>query len=90
MTDQTKTPDTKTRRSDAETLLRFGSAVGVPRSPITSDLEAFIEPENGTPYLVAPNDYYEHSLEHLLPAPQTWDSQHDHCGEFHRVHQEAW
>jgi len=69
MTDQTKTPDTKTRRSDAETLLRFGSAVGVPRSPITSDLEAFIEPENGTPYLVAPNDYYVHSLEHLLPAP---------------------
>ncbi len=69
MTDQTKTPDTKTRRSDAETLLRFGSAVGIPRSPITSDLEAFIEPENGIPYLVAPNDYAVHSLEHLLPAP---------------------
>jgi uncharacterized protein YfdQ (DUF2303 family) len=50
-------------------LLRFGSAVGVPRSPVTSDLEAFIEPENGIPYLVAPDGYIVHSLEHLLPVP---------------------
>jgi uncharacterized protein YfdQ (DUF2303 family) len=64
-----ETPNTKTVRGDAEMLLRFGSAVGVPRSPTTSDLEAFIEPENGIPYLVAPDGYTVHSLEHLLPVP---------------------
>lgn len=63
------TQNTKTPRSDAEILLRYGSAIGVPRSPITSDLEAFIEPENGIPYLVAPDGYQVHSLEHLLPNP---------------------
>jgi uncharacterized protein YfdQ (DUF2303 family) len=69
MNQPTQTPNTKNPRGDAEMLLRFGSAVGVPRSPITSDLEAFIEPENGIPYLVAPDGYTVHSLEHLLPVP---------------------
>lgn len=66
---QTNKPEAMNPRGDAEMLLRFGSAVGVPRSPTTSDLEAFIEPEKGIPYLVAPNDYTVHSLEHLLPVP---------------------
>lgn len=66
---KTESPNLKNPRSDAEILLRYGSAVGVPRSPITSDLEAFIEPENGIPYLVAPDGYQVHSLEHLLPVP---------------------
>jgi uncharacterized protein YfdQ (DUF2303 family) len=64
-----ESPNLKNPRSDAEILLRYGSAVGVPRSPTTSDLEAFIEPENGIPYLVAPDGYIVHSLEHLLPVP---------------------
>jgi uncharacterized protein YfdQ (DUF2303 family) len=64
-----ETPNTKTVRGDAEMLLRFGSAVGVPRSPVTSDLEQIIDPASGTPYLVAPDGYTVHSLEHLLPAP---------------------
>lgn len=66
---QTNKPEAMNPRGDAEMLLRFGSAVGVPRSPTTSDLEAFIEPENGIPYLVAPDGYTVHSLEHLLPVP---------------------
>ncbi len=61
--------NTKNVRGDAEMLLRFGSAVGVPRSPVTSDLEAKIDPAIGTPYLVAPEGYVVHDLEHLLPAP---------------------
>jgi uncharacterized protein YfdQ (DUF2303 family) len=68
-TTKPETPNLKTPRGDAEMLLRFGSAVGVPRSPVTSDLEAVIEPENGIPYLVAPDGYQVHSLEHLLPNP---------------------
>jgi uncharacterized protein YfdQ (DUF2303 family) len=69
MDNKTTTAAPKPASSDAETLLRYGSAVGVPRSPITSDLDVFIEPENGTPYLVAPDGYTVHSLEHLLPHP---------------------
>lgn len=64
-----ETQNTHTTRTDAETLLRFGSAIGVPRSPITADLDAAIDPESGIPYLVAPDGYTVHSLENLLPRP---------------------
>ena len=69
MTQPNQTPNIKTPHGDAEMLLRFGSAIGVPRSPVASDLEAIINPEDGIPYLVEPSDYTVHSLEHLLPAP---------------------
>lgn len=59
----------KPSRGDAETLLRYGSDVGVPRSPITADLERQIDPASGIPYLVAPDDYQVHDLERLLPTP---------------------
>lgn len=62
------TTDTN-NRNDAETLLKFGSAIGVPRSPVTADLERVIDPETGTPYLVAPDGYTVHDLEYLLPTP---------------------
>lgn len=63
-------PDaTNPARSDAETLLRYGSAVGVPRSPITAALERPIDPASGIPYLVTPEGYCVHDLENLLPAP---------------------
>lgn len=56
-------------KNNAETLLRFGSAVGVPRSPINTNLDDAIAPTDGIPYLVTPSDYTVHDLEHLLPAP---------------------
>lgn len=58
------------QRGDAEMLLRFGAAIGVPRSPVASDAEyRDIDPATGTPYLVAPDGYKVHDLEHLLPSP---------------------
>jgi uncharacterized protein YfdQ (DUF2303 family) len=63
-------PETaKPPRGDAESLLRFGSAVGVPRSPLTADLDVIVDPSEAIPYVVTPNDYTLHSLEDLLPAP---------------------
>lgn len=61
--------ETTKPRTDAETLLRFGSAIGVPRSPVNSDLNVDIDTESGIPYLVAPDGYTVHNLEHLLPTP---------------------
>lgn len=58
-----------TELNDAESLLRFGSAIGVPRSPVSGDLDARIKPDEGIPYIVCPNDYSIHDIEHLLPQP---------------------
>jgi uncharacterized protein YfdQ (DUF2303 family) len=61
--------ETKPTRSDAETILRFGAAIGVPRSPINSDLNVDISPSEGAPYVVLPEGYKAESLEKLLPEP---------------------
>lgn len=55
--------------TEAETLLRFGSAVGVPRSALAG-VEGRIATElDGIPYAVIPDDYTVTSLEHLLQLP---------------------
>ena len=61
--------NTKQPRFDAETLLRYGSAIGVPRAPLIGedgdlDIETW-----GTPYLFAPDGYRVIDLEHLLQTP---------------------
>ena len=56
-------------RNDAESLLRFGSAIGVPRSPVNSDLNVDIDTTQGRPYVVLPDGYTVADLEHLLPTP---------------------
>lgn len=56
-------------RGDAEMMLRFGSAIGVPRSPITTDQNRDIDPAAGIPYAVLPEGYSVESLHYLLPAP---------------------
>ncbi len=60
----------KQTRNDAETLLRFGSAVGVPRSPVSPELDVIAyDTTAGIPYIVLPGDYVKKDLESLLPAP---------------------
>lgn len=61
--------ETKKQLHDAETLLRFGSAIGVPRSPVNSDLNVNIDIAVGRPYVVLPEGYTVADLEHLLPTP---------------------
>ena len=62
--------NTQKMRNDAETLLRFGSAVGVPRSPVSPDLDVVsYDTKAGIPYIVIPGDYVKQDLESLLPAP---------------------
>lgn len=60
---------TKPARNDNETLLRFGSAIGVPRSPVNSDLNVDIDTTQGRPYVVLPDGYTVSDLEYLLPTP---------------------
>ncbi len=60
---------TKPARNDNETLLRFGSAIGVPRSPVNSDLNVDIDTTQGRPYVVLPDGYSVADLEYLLPTP---------------------
>ena len=60
----------KQLRNDAETLLRFGSAVGIPRSPVSPELDVIAyDTKAGIPYIVLPGDYVRQDLESLLPAP---------------------
>lgn len=61
--------ETTKPRTDSETLLRFGSAIGVPRSPVNSDLNVDIDTTQGKPYVVLPEGYTVADLEHLLPTP---------------------
>jgi uncharacterized protein YfdQ (DUF2303 family) len=63
MTNETKP------RTDSETLLRFGSAIGVPRCPVNSNLNVDIDTKQGIPYVVLPEGYSVSDLEYLLPHP---------------------
>lgn len=60
----------KPNKGDIESALRFGAAMGTPRNPVSTDLDALINPvSDGVPYVVLPESYSVHDLEHLLPNP---------------------
>lgn len=56
--------DVPNTRGDAETMIRAGTALTLPSSPLDG-----IQLKNGIPYTVIPKEYIVHSLEDLLPAP---------------------
>lgn len=59
----------KPNKGDIESALRFGAAMGTPRTPVSTDLDAVIDTGEATPYVVLPDGYAVHDLEHLLPQP---------------------
>lgn len=70
MPNDTKDKDIKPNKGDIESALRFGAAMGTPRAPLSGDNDIAIVPEYaGTPYVVLPEGYSVHDLEHLLPTP---------------------
>lgn len=54
--------------NNTEELLAAGSAIAGAFSPL-GDPDAPLDPATGTPYLVVPDGYKVHDLEHLLPSP---------------------